>query len=144
MSRKTAQVKWRIPFIILDVHFCLVAQQKTSNLKRNIELLKRTAIICELFWTKFWPQLFKGWMTLSTDDSKALIALIHWILIEPVDCVIHHLNNWDLAPVIQRVNCAIYLRYNSIAFASIYPMDLQAFYDLQAYLTLHGYFWSAL
>lgn len=98
----------------------MVAQQKTSNLKTNIELFKRTAIIVEPFWTSSIPSCPKGRKhypldkSLSTDDSiLVLIALIHWILIEPVDSVIHSLSNWDLAPVIQRVNCVIYLRYKS-------------------------------
>ena len=54
--------------------------------------------------TLMWPQLFKGWIMLSTRLGLfeiwiawfVLSTLIHWIAIYPMDSVIQPLNNWDL------------------------------------------------
>ena len=42
------------------------------------------------------PQLFKSWIALSTGDmsGKPINCAIQWIVIYPVDSVIHLLNDW--------------------------------------------------
>ena len=51
----------------------------------------------------FWPQLFKNWIALSTGEitiqrisvkETNYACATQWIVIYPVDSVIHLLNNW--------------------------------------------------
>jgi len=41
---------------------------------------------------------------------------IHWIEIYPVDSIIYLLNNWVLAPIVQKVD-------NAIHWINLYPVD---------------------
>ena len=52
-------------------------------------------VFAMLFSLYIWPRLFEGWITLSTQwiSVNKTNNATHWIVIYPVDSIIHPLNN---------------------------------------------------